>query len=73
MSNLKKDVLRLSKAEQYEIYAAIESELFGEEQRSFTNKQIEFINVRLAMIDSGKSTFVSPELLKKGLDKKMLQ
>lgn len=73
MSSLKKDVLRLSKAEQYEIYEAIESELFGKKRRSFTNEQMEFINERLAIIESGKATFVNPEVLKKELDKKMLQ
>jgi hypothetical protein len=30
MGKLKEDVLKLSKAEQYEIYEAIESSLFGE-------------------------------------------
>ena len=69
MSKLKKDVLKLSKAEQYEIYIAIESKLFGEEQQPLTKEQLEFINERLAIIDSGKATFVNPELLKKELDK----
>ncbi len=73
MSELKKDVLKLSKAEQYEIYEAIESELFGEEQRSLTKEQMEFINERLAIIDSGKATFINPEQLKRELDKKMIQ
>ena len=69
MSKLKEDVLKLSKAEQYEIYEAIESKLFGEEQQPLTEEQIESINERLAIIDSGKATFVTPELLKKELDK----
>ena len=69
MSNLKEDVLKLPKAEQYEIYEAIESKLFGEEQQTLTKEQMEFINERLSIIDSGKATFVDPELLKKDLDK----
>ncbi len=68
MSELKKEVLKLSKAEQYEIYEAIESKLFGEEQQSLTNEQKEFINERLAIVDSGKATFIDPEQLRKELD-----
>ena len=40
MSNLKEDVLKLPKAEQYEIYEAIESKLFGEEQQTLTKEQM---------------------------------
>ena len=69
MSNLKEDVLKLPKAEQYEIYEAIESKLFGEEQQTLTKEQMDFINERLAIIESGKATFDDPELLKKDLDK----
>ena len=69
MSKLKNDVLKLSKAEQYEIYEAIESELFGEDQHTLTKEQMEFVNERLAIIDSGKATFISPEQLKKELEK----
>ena len=65
MNNLKEAVLKLSKGEQYEIYAAIESKLFGEEQQTLTKEQMDFINERLAIIDSGEATFVDPELLKK--------
>ncbi len=39
MSKLKKVVLNLSKAEQYEIYEAIESKLFGEEQQLLQNNR----------------------------------
>ena len=68
MSKLKEDVLKLSKAEQYEIYEAIESRLFGENPANLSEAQMEFINKRLAIIDSGKATFVSPEQLRKELD-----
>lgn len=71
MNKLTEDVLKLSKAEQYEIYEAIESKLFGEEQQPLTQEQMEFIDERLAIIDSGKATFVNPELLKIELDKMM--
>jgi hypothetical protein len=30
---------------------------------------MDFVNERLTIIDSGKATFVDPELLKKDLDK----
>ena len=69
MNNLKEQVLKLSRGEQYEIYEAIESKLFGEEQQTLTKEQKEFINERLSIIDSGKATFVDPELLKRELDK----
>jgi hypothetical protein len=69
MRKLKDDVLKLSKAEQYEIYEAIESELFGEDQHSLTKEQMEFVNERLTIIDSGKATFVSPDQLRQELDK----
>jgi hypothetical protein len=68
---LKDSVLKLSKAEQYKIYKAIESQLFGEEQNNLTTEQMEFINERLAIVDSGKATFMSPNSLKKELDKMM--
>ena len=69
MNKLKDDVMKLSKAEQYEIYEAIESKLFGEDIQSLSKEQLEFINKRLAIIDSGKSTFVNPDQLKEELDK----
>ncbi len=43
MSKLKDDVMKLSKAEQYEIYEAIESKLFGEDIKSLTKEQMEFV------------------------------
>ena len=67
MNNLKSEILTLSKAEQYEIYTAIESELFGEESGTLTKEQMEFINERLAIIDSGKATFTDPGQLRKEL------
>lgn len=69
MGKLKDEVMRLSKAEQYEIYEAIESRLFGGKEAAFTKEQMDFINERLAIIDSGKATFISPEQLKQDLDK----
>lgn len=68
MSKLKDDVLKLSKAEQYEIYEAIESRLFGKDQRVLTREQLEFVDERLSIIDSGEATFVNPEQLKKELE-----
>ena len=69
MSNMKDDVMKLSKAEQYEIYEAIESKLFGEDLQSLTKEQVEFGNERLAIIDSGKASFISPDQLKEELGK----
>lgn len=69
MGKLKEDVLKLSKAEQYEIYEAIESKLFGENGQTLTKEQMDFVNERLEIIDSGKATFVNPEQLKDELDR----
>jgi hypothetical protein len=69
MSKLKNEVMKLSKAEQYEIYEAIESGLFGESKETLTKEQMDFISERLAIIDSGKATFVSPDQLRQELDK----
>ena len=69
MNKLKDVVMKLSKAEQYEIYEAIESKLFGEDLQSLTKDQLKFVNERLAIIDSGKATFVNPDQLKEELDK----
>ncbi|MEO8109158.1 MAG: hypothetical protein ABI594_03955 [Ginsengibacter sp.] len=68
MDTIKRDVLKLSKAEQYEIYEAIESELFGEGQQQLTDEQMVFINERLEIIQSGNATYISPEQLRKELD-----
>ncbi len=68
MRNLKDDLMKLSRAEQYEIYEAIESKLFGENLQSLTKEQMEFVNERLAIIDSGKATFINPDQLKKELE-----
>lgn len=69
MSKLKDEVMKCSKAEQFEIYVAIESKLFGENQSSLTKEQMDFVNERLSIIDSGAATFVSPEQLRQELDK----
>jgi hypothetical protein len=69
MSKLKDEVKKLSKAEQYEIYEEIEARLFGETNEKLTEDQMDFINERLAIIDSGKATFISPEELRQELDK----
>ena len=68
MSKLKDNVMKLSKAEQYEIYEAIESKLFGEDTKSLTKEQMEFVNERLSIIDSGKAIFISPDQLKEELE-----
>ena len=68
MRNLKDDIMKLSKAEQYEIYEAIESKLFGEDVQSLTKQQMEFVNERLAIVNSGNAIFISPEQLKKELE-----
>lgn len=68
MDTIKRDVLKLSKAEQYEIYEAIESELFGEGPQQLTDEQMEFINERLEIIQSGNATYINPEQLRKELD-----
>jgi hypothetical protein len=69
MSKLKDEVMKCSKAEQFEIYEAIESKLFVENPTTLTKEQLEFVNERLAIIDSGKATFLSPEQLRHELDK----
>ena len=69
MSKLKDEVMKLSVEEQFEIYEAIESKLFGENPTTLTKEQLEFVNERLAIIDSGNATFVSPEQLRHELDK----
>jgi hypothetical protein len=69
MSRLKDEVLKCSKAEQFEIYEAIESKLFGDTLPALTEEQMEFVNERLAIIDSGKAVFLSPEQLRHELDK----
>jgi hypothetical protein len=61
--------MKLSKAEQYEIYEAIESKLFGEDMQSLTKEQTEFVNERLSIIDSGKAIFISPDQFKEELEK----
>ena len=60
--------MKLSKDEQYEIYEAIESRLFGEKEQPLTKEQMDFINARVDIVDSGKATYVSSEELKKDLD-----
>jgi hypothetical protein len=69
MSKLKDEVMKCSKAEQFEIYEAIESKLFGESPTALTKEQLEFVNERLAIIDSGTATFLSPEQLRHELAK----
>jgi hypothetical protein len=49
MGKLKDDVMKLSKAEQYEIYEAIESGLFGENPSGLSDEQMKFINERLSI------------------------
>lgn len=61
--------MKLSKAEQYEIYSAIESNLFGERPQQSPAKQLSaFINKRLAMVSSGKGNYMTPEQLRRQLD-----
>jgi hypothetical protein len=60
--------MRLSKAEQYEIYGAIEYKLFGEDIQSIIKQQVKFVNERLTIIDSEKATFISQKQLKKELE-----
>ncbi len=69
MSKLRDDVMKLSKAEQYEIYEATESKLFGEDMQSLTAAQMKFVNERLSIIDSGKATFIGPDQLREELEK----
>jgi putative addiction module component (TIGR02574 family) len=69
MGKLKDEIMKLSKAEQYEIYEAIESTLFGQQQEALSKEQKNFIDERLNIIDSGKATFVCPDQLRQELDK----
>lgn len=69
MKRLKDDVMKLSKAEQYEIYAAIESNLFGERShRSSSKQQVSFINRRVNMVAAAKGAYMNPEQLRRELD-----
>ncbi len=58
VSKLKCKVLKLSKAEQYEIYEAIESNFLGEKEETsvLTTEQMDFVNERLAKFESGNYT-----------------
>ena len=69
MPELKENVLKLSKPEQYEIYEAIEANLFGQvDEAALTDEQMKFIEQRLSLIDRGKAVFIHPDQLKSELD-----
>lgn len=68
MNQLKNDVLKLSRAEQYEIYDAIESTLFGKDSQSLTNEQLAFLDERLEILNSGMAGFITPDQLKAELE-----
>lgn len=69
MKRLKDDVMKLSKAEQYEIYMAIAANLFGDnDHKSLSNEQMTFINTRSRVANSHKENYVSPEQLRRQLD-----
>jgi hypothetical protein len=68
MKRLKEDVLKLSKADQYEIYEAIRVNLFEENEQPSTKRKIAFLNGRMSMVNAGKGKYMSPEQLRRELD-----
>ncbi|HEX2628530.1 MAG TPA: hypothetical protein VHM26_05960 [Chitinophagaceae bacterium] len=67
MKRLKDDVMKLSKAEQYEIYVALGFNLFGEQPGQLLTKQSAFINTRSNPVDS-QTKYMNQEQLRKDLD-----
>lgn len=68
MSKLKDDVLKLPVEEQIEIYNALQEKFEGKEELELTPAQLEFINERLAILESGNYTSYSIEDLKARLE-----
>ena len=67
MSKLKDEVLKLPVEEQFEIYNTLQ-EKFEKTDFELTQEQMEFINERLAILESGNYTSYTIEDLKARLE-----
>lgn len=67
MKRIKDDVMKLSKAEQYEIYVALGFNLFGEQPKQLLTRQATFIHTRTNRVDAN-TKHVDQEQLRKDLD-----
>jgi hypothetical protein len=68
MSKLKDEVLKLPVEEQFEIYNALQKKFEKPEDFELSPEQLEFVNERLAIIDSGNYTTQTIEDLKARLE-----
>jgi hypothetical protein len=68
MSKLKDEVMKLSVEEQFEIYNTLQEKFEGTDDFELTTEQINFINERLAILDSGNYTAYTIDDLKARLE-----
>lgn len=68
MSKLKDEILKLPVEEQFEIYNTLQEKFEGTEELNLSSEQMEFINERLAILDSGNYTAYTIEDLKARLE-----
>ncbi len=68
MSKLKEEVLKLPVEEQFEIYHALQERFENPEDIKLSAEQLEFINERLAILESGNYTSYTIEDLKARLE-----
>lgn len=68
MGKLKDDVLRLPVEEQFEIYNALQEKFEKPEDFELSPEQMEFINERLSILESGNYTSYTIDDLKARLD-----
>ncbi len=68
MSKLKDEVLKLPVEEQFEIYNTLQEKFEGSDEFNLTPEQMEFINERLEILESGNYTSYTIEELKARLD-----
>lgn len=68
MRKLKDEVLKLPVEEQFEIYNTLQEKFEKPEDFELTPEQMEFINERLAILESGNYTTLTIEDLKARLE-----
>lgn len=68
MNKLKDEVLKLPVEEQFEIYNTLQEKFEKPEDFELTSEQMEFINERLAILESGNYTSYTIEDLKARLN-----
>jgi hypothetical protein len=68
MSKLKDEVMKLSVEEQFEIYNTLQEKFEGTDDFELTTEQINFINERLAILESGNYTAYTIDDLKARLE-----